>query len=168
MAIKTDYPGIDYSLGRSNHDGIAAYGLINANTIMSEALNNFELNYIAACPECGTELTDDLVSQLDSEDMPCPACHHVITDSDQVYGDEPSSQTYEKDGYSLAYDNDSNVIWVFKSPIAINAQYCSPCMPGAGNLDSPCDTGVLTYALGLDWFDEYSPAPYTQDDIKSV
>lgn len=37
------------------------------------------------------------------------------------------------------------------------AQFCSPCVPGAG--DSPLADGVKTYCLGHGWFED-GKAPY--------
>jgi hypothetical protein len=48
---------------------------------------------------------------------------------------------------------------VVKSPFYTYAQFCSPCVPGAGNLDNPMAEGVKTYCLGHDWF-EGGVAPY--------
>jgi len=168
--MKTTYPGINYGYGLTNRSietGIC-YGVISANSISGEALNEFECNYQAFCPHCTSELSDEQIDLVDELNA-CPICQESIDSTDDLYGDEPSSQTYEQDGYSLEYSADSNNIWVFKSPYIIKAQYCSPCYPGAGNLDTPCDNGPDTYALGLDWFDsEYVPAPYSQEDISEV
>ena len=65
-----------------------------------------------------------------------------------------------------SYDND---IWVFKSPWVTRADFCSPCAPGAGYLGSCPEIGdgdgdlagnCWAYALGPEFFDEYSPMPY--------
>lgn len=39
------------------------------------------------------------------------------------------------------------------------AQFCSPCVPGAGSLDNPVEDGAKTYCLDHDWFDG-GVAPY--------
>jgi hypothetical protein len=51
-------------------------------------------------------------------------------------------------------------LFVFRSMYYTFAQFCSPCVPGAGNLDTPCDSGPKTYCLGIDWFDSDRPCPY--------
>ena len=48
---------------------------------------------------------------------------------------------------------------ILKSDYYTHAQFCSPCVPGAGNLDSPCDSGEKAYCLGHDWFED-GIAPY--------
>lgn len=68
---------------------------------------------------------------------------------------------YTQNGYVLTgcLQND---IFVGKSEYYTYAQFCSPCVPGAGNLDTPmpAETGApRTYCLGHDWFD-HDKAPY--------
>jgi hypothetical protein len=48
---------------------------------------------------------------------------------------------------------------VLKSPYYSLAQFCSPCVPGAGNLESEDEDGVKTYCLSHDWFED-GKAPY--------
>lgn len=123
-----DYIGIDYSLGQANCDlatGIH-YGIIFANSLLSEAISDFEAIY----PKNSEE--DDFIA--------------------------PIAFTYEKDGYVLEL-NDDNTIWVFKSPYFTTCAYCSPCAPGAGDLNAYRTNGVKTYCLDLSWFDN-NVAPY--------
>lgn len=42
-------------------------------------------------------------------------------------------------------------IFVFKSPKIVKALLCSPCVPGAGDLDSLDDNGVETYGIPDEW-----------------
>lgn len=77
---------------------------------------------------------------------------------------------YESDGYKLANCLQSDV-FVLASPYFTYAQFCSPCVPGACNLDSPlgmeekptdCHLAPADnrcYCLGHDWFDG-GKAPY--------
>ena len=165
---KTDYKGIDYSLSQSNHDEMAAYGVISANSVASHIWDILEPTYQAACPNCGDDLDDDQVAILSSDSLPCPSCDEIIEDDQSIYGDEPSGWQSNDPDLELDYSSDMSVIWVLKSPVAVKSQYCSPCCPGAGNLDSPCDEGVLTYALPLELFDDYNPAPYSDTDIIDI
>ena len=74
--------------------------------------------------------------------------------------EEPIGFEYHRDGYHLYFSGESPELWVFESPYITRCQFCSPCMPGAGNLDSPCDNGIETYCLDSSWFDESEPCPY--------
>lgn len=96
-------------------------------------------------------------------------------------GVEALSYSFKGDGYSMVNCLDSDVM-VLKSPFFTYAPFCSPCVPGAGNLDSAADNarvtsleyeadlhriaqdigtqcGVKTYAVGHDWFED-GVAPY--------
>lgn len=42
-------------------------------------------------------------------------------------------------------------LWIFESPHTGLYQECSPCVPGAGNLNQPDPDGVLTYDVPADW-----------------
>lgn len=171
----TKYAGIDYGLGRANVDkktGIR-YGVISMNSINPDCTGNFEYDYgKPSCPKCGTEVkaSDDETLFADTElkdgETPdwfdhqaftCLACETCYW-SDEVYADESIGWSYNEDGYSLSncLDND---VFVLASPFYTFAQYCSPCVPGAGNLDSPCEDGAKTFCLGHDWFDD-GIAPY--------
>lgn len=175
------YPGIDYSLGRSNYDlatGIH-FGVISSHSVDPESpWMDAEADYGQPhCPKCGNEVeASDEDIQFVNEDgepldvdsdgtpewftgedftcVPCEACYW----SDEVYGDEAIGYSYEGHGYQLT-DCLQTDIFVLSSPYYTFAQYCSPCVPGAGNLDTPCDDGPKTYALGHEWF-EGDKAPY--------
>ena len=129
------YVGIDYGLGRSNVDlanGIR-YGVISQNSVSQAWCDSAEAQYPEPeLDENGEPIEDDFC--------------------------EPIGWNYSDDGYELTdcLDND---IFVLKSPYYTFAQFCSPCVPGAGNLDNAMPDGVKTYCLGHDWFEE-GKAPY--------
>lgn len=116
--------GIDYGLGQSNIDketGIR-YGVISLNSVNPYWLDEFEAHY--------PELLDD----------------------EQLEFCDPESYTYEKDGLICEYHPNSsmNILWVFKSPVIVECKFCSPCVPGAGNLDNQVSGGIKTYGLPTD------------------
>jgi hypothetical protein len=90
-------------------------------------------------------------------DYACESCEYVF-DSCQAFGEEPQGWNYSGDGYELTDCLDSD-IFVLKSPYYTFAPFCSPCVPGAGDLDNAMDDGVKSYCLGHDWF-EGGKAPY--------
>jgi hypothetical protein len=166
----TAYAGIDYSLGRSNvnkETGIH-YGVISQHSIMPEALDDMEMDYgRPTCPECGNEIDQtnlpdnfkewDNCTDYGCDDFACIHCEHLL-DSSEVFSEEALGFTYDKDGYKLCDCLDSD-IFIIKAPYYTFAQFCSPCVPGAGNLDTYCPDGPKTYCLGHDWFDS-GKAPY--------
>jgi hypothetical protein len=168
--------GIDYGLGKSNIDAETGirYGVISCNSVQQECLSDLELTYgDAHCPKCGNEVKqaneEDITPERDEwpdynrgcREYVCDTCEHWL-DSEDVFNDEPMGFSYDADGYQLVdcLDND---IFVLKSAYYTFAQFCSPCVPGAGNLDTPMAEGVKTYCLSHDWFDgEKAPYPVYQ------
>lgn len=133
--------GIDYGMGMANVDRATGirYGVISQHTLAPESLSDLEPVY----PE--TEHDDD----CDNHD--CCNCGDMS---------EPMGFAYDQHGYHLESGTDGFGIFVITSPYFTRAQFCSPCAPGAGNLDSPDEDGVKTFCLGADWFDDENPAPY--------
>jgi hypothetical protein len=89
--------------------------------------------------------------------------------SQPVYGDlseeeiefaDPCGWEYSGDGYEMVDCLDSDVM-ILASPFYTFARFCSPCVPGAGNLNDAGDEshGVKTFCVGHDWFDG-GKAPY--------
>lgn len=150
----TQYAGIDYSLGQSNIDksnGIR-YGVISCNTPNPEALDDVYTN--------GRDLAwEEAIADLAKEHG---EDSEALEQATERLGDNWETQLgnllYEQDGYKLTgcLDND---LFVLKSRFYTFAQFCSPCVPGAGNLDNPCPDGPRSYCLGHDWFDG-GKAPY--------
>lgn len=165
--------GIDYGMGTTNRDSANGirYGVISQHSILCEALNDFESDYgDPTCPKCGSvvKTLEDGVSCFETgesfeqyrhgcADFTCERCEHTL-DSQDCYSDEAIGFHYSEGGYELTNCLDSD-IFVIKSPYYTFAQFCSPCVPGAGNLDSAMDDGVKTYCLGHDWFED-GKAPY--------
>jgi hypothetical protein len=165
---ETEYAGIDYGLGRSNIDtktGIR-FGVISQHSISGDALNEMEPDYgNPTCPKCGDDMVDVTYAPDDAAqyeggcaDHYCNNCNHLI-DSSDAYGEEAASFNYNGEGYNLQQGSGGGDIWVLASSFYTFAQYCSPCAPGAGDLDHYCKTGPKTYCLGHDWF-EGGKAPY--------
>jgi hypothetical protein len=69
---------------------------------------------------------------------------------------------YAKDGehYSLSFLGGAPLIWVHQSPVLVPARQCSPCCPGAVDLNNPDEDGFLAYAPPAHWFDD-GECPYT-------
>lgn len=183
----TGYIGVDYGLGQSNVDkktGIR-YGVISQHTVGQAWYDDAEADYgKPTCPKCGNEVKDVNSATTQSEhgvvvdfdppedyeqyghgcaDYQCDACR-ITLDSQDVFGDEPIGWNYVSDGYTLTDCLDSD-IFVVASPYYTFAQFCSPCVPGAGNLDNAMEDGIKTYCLGHEWFeDEKAPYPVFRVD----
>jgi len=172
MSGKTNYVGIDYGHGATNIDkktGIR-FGVINMNALVCESWEAFEADYgDPHCPNCG----NDIVSYDDEKhcdyphirtgyrscaDYACESCGHYLESSD-CFGDEPCGWTLDDGEYKATID-DYNDVFLVSSPYYTRAQFCSPCAPGAGYLENPCESGPRTYCFAADWFDDDNPCPY--------
>lgn len=179
------YIGIDYSLGRSNFNPATGihFGVISQHSINGDALGDIESDYgDPSCPKCGNAVveldeyykTHPENADPDDEELKnytehgCAdyACDHckLILDSQYVTPDEPIGLKYERNGYKITDCLDSD-LFILESPFYTHAQYCSPCVPGAGSLDNPIDGGPKTYCLGHDWFED-GKAPYPVFNVK--
>lgn len=177
---KEEYCGIDYSMGQSNvnkETGIH-YGVISQNSLNPDALNDDIEPYYGKphCPRCRAEAkaitNNDRTEEFDDykfaehecSDFSCDNCKYVFS-SESAFPDEPIGLSYENNNYVITDCLDTD-LFIIKSPFYTFAQFCSPCVPGAGNLNSPCPTGPKTYCLGHEWFDG-EKAPYTVYSVET-
>ena len=123
--------GIDYGNGVTNINDKTGirYGVISVQSVLPEAMDDFIPVY------------DDNPNDQES------------------YDDIPAYYEYLNDGYDLRFTPDSTFIWVSKSPYITECKFCSPCVPGAGDLDNPIIGGIKTYCLDSSWFED-NKAPY--------
>jgi hypothetical protein len=155
--------GIDYGLGKANIDPATGirYGVISQNSVFEAWIDSAEPWYAKPeeleCPECETLWAAS--GQDWGDKVTCPECGNEFeVELGDLACDEPSGWTFEDGEYCLEDCLDSD-IFVLKSPYYTFAQFCSPCVPGAGNLDNWVPDGVKCYCLGHDWFEE-RVAPY--------
>lgn len=161
MKQPTEYAGIDYGLGRSNIDNQTGirFGVISQYSVMPEALDDFYTH--------GKDIAYDVaVSDLQAEFKNDPeGLEMALEELNCAWETNAGNLLYDRDGYRLTgcLDND---LFVLRSPYYTHAQFCSPCVPGAGNLDCPLKegpntwkTGNESYCLGHDWF-QNGKAPY--------
>lgn len=69
---------------------------------------------------------------------------------------EGSEENYEltTDGMKLglSYLGGGALVWVYESPVTAECAPCSPCVPGAGDLDTKRAGGMVAYDLPADWY----------------
>ena len=167
----SNYPGIDYSgtgatCNRDADTGIR-YGVISTHSLTEWFWDSVENDYgDATCPECGNPAVDTCAAEIQAVDWAeeqngewaCTACEKVF-ESDNAFSDEALGWSIDDGEYKVCNCLDSDAM-ILKSPFYTFAQFCSPCVPGAGNLDNPCEDGAKSYCFGHDWFDG-DRAPYT-------
>lgn len=152
--------GIDWSRGSgANCDpetGIR-YGIVSAN-VLGEI--EWEGDYGEPhCPKCGEELTVDQANEGE-----CPKCEHTWDGSEagyECYPESPCGFYYEDGDVKLMLD-ESNDVWIFKSPVTSTAAFCSPCAPGACYVTNYVDGGATCYSLPDEWWESgKAPGPLT-------
>lgn len=153
-----EYSDMMYGMGKTNIDpknGIR-FGVIALTSVSGYALDDLVYDYPFNCPDCGNNIL--VKSKSARYDYYCQSCRTWHMEED-CYGEESTGFHYDGDGYKLIDCLDFNIM-VIESLYYTKAEYCSPCVPGAGNLDSTSDDGVKTYCLGPDWFDGDNKIPY--------
>lgn len=192
--MSTTYTGIDYGHGRSNIDNQTGirFGVISQGSISHWAMDDVwqnarDLSYEASRDEFKAKLHyiengDTLARLCDAyglrdQEIDNPeqmTADELWNELEQEFNDAYSMNDcgehdwlYESDGYKLTNCLDSDVM-VLASPYFTYAQFCSPCVPGACDLDSPLDLTEWSdevkkhpraYCLGHDYF-ENGRAPY--------
>lgn len=154
--------GIDYGLGLTNTDhktGIR-YGVISIHEITQAWADSSEAFYVYYCPYCGNEL------KKGQDAKRCNSCYKAIDPDYDFDCLEPSSFSYDGDGYICQQGNDDSDIFIIKSPFYTLCQFCSPCAPGAGYIMNAIEDGVKAYCFGHDWFDD-NKAPYPVYNVKT-
>jgi hypothetical protein len=192
--------GIDYGRGQTNIDhktGIH-YGVISQHSVSQAWYDSAESDYgTPHCGECGNDATpsdshdlpDDVVEAdwFDGKDFCCLSCERCFW-SEEAYSDEPLGWALDDGEYKAVDCLDSDIMILF-SPYYTYGPFCSPCVPGAINLDDADmddKTGKTAqqfhadakyvgypraYCFGHDWFDG-GKAPYrvfrVSDDTEVV
>ncbi len=168
-----NYAGIDYGMGSTNIDletGIR-YGIVSMNSLDEWAWQTMQggddLDFI----EYRESVRDDMSSAIErvlEEHGLIQRNYGADNFADDIV-DNLEFDNYESNGDCVRYELKDDLyhlqttsdgqLFVFKSPYYTQAQFCSPCVPGAGNLDCPCESGPKTYCLDASWFDD-DVAPY--------
>lgn len=137
--------GIDYpSMGNRGSEEYR-YGLISPHNLADWFWEVVESIYIPRCGHCGEE--------IDEEEIPetCPSCGEEI-DEEEIYGEEPDRTVIDEDGIQgLVSDTE---VWITDSPYYMRGTFCSPCAPGAVDLDAPTIDGPKAYCPPHDWYRE--------------
>lgn len=166
--------GIDYGNGLVNCDTEYRFGVICSHGISDAWNEESEADYgTPYCPTCGGTLHDG-----EDKDFTCDDCGQSYW-SDEVFG-EPLGWFVENDEYEAIGHDDCDVT-VMKSPYYTYAPFCSPCVPGACDLDSVSvhdgesddefearmlrEGYVPCYCFGNDWFPS-EKAPYPVFKVK--
>ena len=141
------------------------YGVISPHSISGDCMYDLYEGPNSTDPwyESGIE---EIKNQHSGE--PEESIEEYIQEFSDHYENPDGSMDYSDNEYTLHVSGDNFGIFVMKSPYYTYCRGCSPCAPGAGDLDSPVDisqkdeiTGNYwlssngkTLCLGPEWFDK--------------
>lgn len=98
----------------------------------------------------GTELVDE--GELDIDDLSDWVDRELEIRWERIQIDEPTIRgTYKGVEYLISWLGGAPLVWVQKSPVTNEFALCSPCVPGACDLDSPQPGGCVGYDVPADW-----------------
>ena len=142
-----------------NPDTGIPYGTIYLHHIDSDLAQELwythgeDISYKNALEEFRSEVRAELldsepdVDPDDIEDMIDSRCEWFES---QI--DEPTIEgEYEGVKYMISWLGGAPLLWVFSSPFTGSYAQCSPCVPGAGDLKTPDEYGVVCYDVPPDW-----------------
>jgi hypothetical protein len=108
----------------------------------------------------GGERAARIVEQMDCEQLAESMLDSGLNDALEFDEEEfEHTETVKVDGaefpvkYLLGYLGGAPLIWVCDSPYVARAAHCSPCVPGAGDLDNMREDGAFCYCCPPDAFD---------------
>ena len=144
-----------------NPDTGVRYGVISTRNIDQDVLdtilqNGTDLSYAEAEEETRRDVEADVRAGrgilLDDVDMEVQARMENYQSDEPVVRytltDDAGQTTLE---VQTTWLGGAQLLWVFKSPYRTKARLCSPCVPGAGDLDNPDPEGVECYDVPPDW-----------------
>lgn len=116
------------------------------NDLFYEGENISEKN---ALEELRAEVNAEVeAGELDEEDFD----EEIDRRSEYLQIDEPTIEG-EAEGvkYMISWLGGAPLLWVFSSPFTGSYAQCSPCVPGAGDLGTPDEYGVVCYDVPPGW-----------------
>jgi len=153
------------------------YGVISPHAVSSEALDDVYQNGTDPAYEYGQqEILNEIKTLCEDNGL---NFDRIDTDSfideysNHFEGSGDGQTDYSDSEYTLHVSGDNFGIFVMKSPYYTYTHNCSPCAPGAGDLNNPIDVDGAggksepspyqlfassctekTYCLGPEWFDK--------------
>ena len=162
-----------------NPDTGIRYGVIRADSVLPDVLEAIERQGVNVSE---LEATDAIRNQLASENVPAVAVEAELAarlqewsecDQEQVYlyteTDTAGNPTLQ---VQTAWLGGAQLLYVLLSPHVCAASPCSPCCPGAGDLDNrlnctPWEGGVACYDVPAEWRD-CAPDATAELDVSEV
>ena len=142
------------------------FGVISSHAIDSDLLDELwythgeDMSYKAALEELREEITKDVENENDDrgddpwtiEEMADEVDRRLERAAEHIEIDEPTiAGEYEGVSYTISWLGGAPLVWIFESPVTGKYARCSPCVPGAGDLDTPDENGIECYDVPADW-----------------
>lgn len=139
------------TLCNNDEERLVRYGVVSINSLHYDIWGDLESDFgDPSCPKCGT---NDLVESEDGEYF-CDNCDYTLRDGEE-YPDEANGFYYIGDDCKMSSAFDNTCLFVTKSTHVMKVRLCSPCAPGAGDIDSPDkDRGWWAYCPPPSWWPE--------------
>lgn len=133
------------------------YGYISAKSLHPEVIN--ELMYGIQATDIRyenfkTEIYAAMRASLDDylSVHAIDAAYDAAIEETEYYDDEPIHEgEYKGVKYRTSWLGGALNVWIFESPQIEKFRLCSPCVPGACDLDSPNADGEFGYTVPDDW-----------------
>jgi len=137
-------------LCNNDEERLVRYGVVHINSLHYDVWDDLEADFgLPVCQKCGNAMED--VEPLDGI-YHCPLCRRQ-NHEDEVFGDEPAYYYYVGEGCKMFSAFDNTCLFVTKSTHVMKVRLCSPCAPGAGDIDSPDDDhGWWAYCPPPSWW----------------
>lgn len=76
----------------------------------------------------------------------------LVRETEYLCIEEPVIEgIYKGVTYRISWLGGAIIVFIFESPVISKARLCSPCVPGAGNLDNLDEDGEECYGVPRDW-----------------
>jgi hypothetical protein len=181
---------LDYGLGQTNIDKATGirYGVISGNSV-PEVMEDI---YSSGEDLQHKQMMEDLKQAIHS--AVCGVIEDIHHHPEKVFTEDDAEMVldgivdgglwdhWESDGDSTSYELEDGdlklgmsslggapLIWIYKSPWVVPCEFCSPCVPGAGDLDNAREDGpALAYCLAPDEMPEDVRCLVRLADVKAA
>lgn len=132
-----------------------AYGVISANTLDQDLVQHLLYGsqaYNGSYDDAAKEYLHQARNDAEEAGLDFDEFASLEEFNDQYEDYEPRiSGQLQDTTYETLWLGGALLFWIFESPHTGFFQPCSPCVPGAADLDNPCENGIEGYTVPTDW-----------------
>lgn len=133
------------------------YGYICANSLHPDVVDELQQRGVDICYQEACEELEAAICIAVGDFLSRRQAQKLVDYALEMFEhecDEPIHEgEYEGVRYRTSWLGGALNVWIFESPVVGNYAECSPCVPGAGNLDCPDLDGVICYDVPKEWRD---------------